>query len=64
MGLLDDTVQVVDLYSTTPAIRAESAGVLEDPRNMILAQQVYISIHAAGSRLRAEVNRVSAKLNA
>ena len=63
-ALLDDTVQVVDLYSTTPAIEQNQLVVLEDPKNMILAQQVLPIINT--SRVpdsAAEVlNRVSAKL--
>ena len=57
-------MQVVDLYSTTPAIEQNQLVVLEDPKNMILAQQVLPIINT--SRVpdsAAEVlNRVSAKL--
>ncbi len=38
-ALLDDTVQVVDLLLTTPAIEQNKL-VLEDPKNMVPAQQV------------------------
>ena len=39
-ALQDNTVQVVDLYSTTPAITQNNFVMLEDPKNMIPAQQV------------------------
>ncbi|WP_272878892.1 glycine betaine ABC transporter substrate-binding protein [Rothia nasimurium] len=39
-ALADGTVDIVDLFSTDPAITANNFVVLEDPKNMILAQQV------------------------
>ena len=46
-------MQVVDLYSTTPAIEQNQLVVLEDPKNMILAQQVLPHYqYVASSRLR------------
>lgn len=63
-ALLDDTVQVVDLYSTTPAIEQNQLVVLEDPKNMILAQQVLpiINTPRVPDSAAEVLNRVSAKL--
>lgn len=63
-ALLDDTVQVVDLYSTTPAIESEHLTVLEDPKNMILAQQVLPIVNTSRVPESAVevLNRVSEKL--
>lgn len=63
-ALLDDTVQVVDLYSTTPAIEQNKLVVLEDPKNMILAQQVLPIVNTSRVPESAVevLNRVSEKL--
>lgn len=63
-ALLDDTVQVVDLYSTTPAIEQNQLVVLEDPKNMILAQQVLPVVNTSRVPESAVevLNRVSEKL--
>lgn len=39
-ALLDDDVQVVDLFSTDPAISRNNLVILEDPENNFIAQQV------------------------
>lgn len=39
-ALLDDQVQIADLFSTDPAIIANALVVLEDPKNNFLPQQV------------------------
>ncbi|GGH64549.1 ABC transporter substrate-binding protein [Rothia aerolata] len=39
-ALLDDDVQVVDLFSTDPAISRNNLVILEDPGNNFIAQQV------------------------
>ncbi|MCY7394941.1 MAG: ABC transporter substrate-binding protein [Nocardioides sp.] len=39
-ALVDDTVQVADIYTTSPAIVSEDLVVLEDPENMISAQNI------------------------
>ncbi len=39
-ALLDDQVQVADIYTTTPAIADNDLVVLEDPKNNFIAQQV------------------------
>lgn len=63
-ALKDGEVQIVDLFSTDPAIKANNFVVLEDPKNNILAQQVIPVVNAkAVSVAAAEVlNDVSAKL--
>ena len=40
-ALIDGDVDMVDLYSTTPAIAENNFVVLEDPENMIAPQQVF-----------------------
>lgn len=40
-ALMDGDVDMVDLYSTTPAIAENNFVVLEDPENMIVPQQVF-----------------------
>lgn len=39
-ALLEDQVQVADIYTTTPAIADNDLVVLEDPKNNFIAQQV------------------------
>ncbi len=39
-ALVDDSVQVADIYTTSPALTAEDLVVLEDPENLISAQNV------------------------
>ncbi len=39
-ALVDDSVQVADIYTTSPAIKTEDLVVLEDPENMISSQNV------------------------
>lgn len=39
-ALLEDRVQVADIYTTTPAIADNDLVVLEDPKNNFIAQQV------------------------
>lgn len=64
-ALLDNTVQVADVYSTTPAITSNNLVVLEDPKNMILAQQVLPVIHTdrVPDNARVVLNKVSAALS-
>lgn len=63
-ALLDNTVQVADIYSTTPAIAQNNLVILEDPKNMILAQQVLPVVKAGRVPQDAQqvLNRVSAAL--
>lgn len=46
-ALADGTVDMVNLYSTDPAIKANGFVVLADPLNLILPQQVLPVAHAA-----------------
>ena len=39
-ALVDDSVQVADIYTTSPALVAENLVVLEDPENMISSQNI------------------------
>ena len=39
-ALVDDSVQVADIYTTSPALVAEDLVVLEDPENLISAQNI------------------------
>ena len=63
-ALQDNTVQVVDLYSTTPAITQNNFVMLEDPKNMIPAQQVLpiINTKRVPEDAQAVLNRISAVL--
>ncbi|ORC22095.1 MULTISPECIES: ABC transporter substrate-binding protein [Rothia] len=63
-ALTDGTVDIVDLFSTDPAIAANNFVVLEDPKNMILPQQVLplINAEAVSEGARAVLNELSAKL--
>ncbi|RYB93881.1 ABC transporter substrate-binding protein [Nocardioides oleivorans] len=63
-ALVDDTVQVADIYTTSPALVAEDLVVLEDPENMISAQNVVPLIaESVNSEEIADVlNAISAEL--
>ena len=63
-ALVDDSVQVADIYTTSPALTAEDLVVLEDPENMISAQNVIpLVAEKVNSEEVAEVlNAVSAAL--
>ncbi len=63
-ALVDDSVQVADIYTTSPALTAEDLVVLEDPENMISAQNVIpLVAEKVNSEELAEVlNAVSAAL--
>nr|WP_314840930.1 ABC transporter substrate-binding protein [uncultured Microbacterium sp.] len=63
-ALVDGTVQVADIYTTSPAIKAEDLVVLEDPENMISAQNVIplLSKDIYTDKLAEVLNAVSAKL--
>ncbi|MFE1644560.1 ABC transporter substrate-binding protein [Microbacterium sp. P01] len=63
-ALVDDTVQVADIYTTSPALVAENLVVLEDPENLIAAQNVIplVSSTVASDELEEALNAVSAKL--
>lgn len=63
-ALVDGTVQVADIYTTSPAIKAEDLVVLEDPENMISAQNVIplLSKDIYTDKLAEVLNAISAKL--
>jgi len=63
-ALVDDTVQVADIYTTSPALVAESLVVLEDPENLIAAQNVLplLSSSIDTPELKEALDAVSAEL--
>ncbi len=52
-ALVDDSVQVADIYTTSPAIVTEDLVVLEDPENMISSQNVIPLVSDAALLRRA-----------
>ena len=63
-ALLDGTVDVADIYSTTPSIVENDLVTLEDPENMIAAQNVVpvISSDTVSDEAIEVLNKVSAEL--
>ncbi len=62
-ALLDNTVQVADIYSTTPSILDNKLVTLEDPKNLFASQQVVPIVTASkASKVSAVLNKISAKL--
>lgn len=63
-ALVDDTVQVADIYTTSPALVAENLVVLEDPENLIAAQNVIplVSASVDSPELADVLNAISAAL--
>ncbi|MGZ0710351.1 ABC transporter substrate-binding protein (plasmid) [Coraliomargarita sp. W4R53] len=63
-ALVDDTVQVADIYTTSPALVAENLVVLEDPENLIAAQNILPLVSSAvdSEELAAVLNEISAVL--
>lgn len=63
-ALVDGTVQVADIYTTSPAIKSEDLVVLDDPENMISAQNVIplLSKDIYTDKLAEVLNGISAKL--
>ncbi len=63
-ALVDDTVQVADIYTTSPALTAEDLVVLEDPENLISAQNVVplLAESVYSDKLADVLNAVSAEL--
>ncbi|MER3389599.1 MAG: ABC transporter substrate-binding protein, partial [Microcella sp.] len=64
-ALVDDAVQVADIYTTSPAIAAEDLVVLEDPLNLIAAQNVVPLLNSDiySDELAAVLNEISAALS-
>jgi len=63
-ALLDGKVDVADIYSTTPSILANKLVTLEDPENLIAAQQVIplINDDKASDKVEKVLNDISAQL--
>ncbi|RWZ53121.1 ABC transporter substrate-binding protein [Labedella phragmitis] len=63
-ALLDGTVNIANIYTTTPAIADNDLVTLEDPENMILPQNVVplIASDAATDEVAEILNSVSAEL--
>jgi len=63
-ALLDGTVDVADIYSTTPSILDNKLVTLKDPKNLFASQQVVpiVSSKKVDSQLTDALNAVSAKL--
>lgn len=63
-ALLDGTVQVADIYSTTPSILANKLVTLTDPNNLFASQQVIplVNKKASSTKLESVLNKVSKKL--
>ena len=62
--LLNNTVQIADIYTTTPSIKANNLVVLEDPEFMIPAQNVIplLNKDLFSDKLADLLNAVSAKI--
>lgn len=63
-ALVDGTVDVADIYTTSPALKAENLVVLEDPENIIAAQNIIplLSDDVYSDELAETLNAVSAEL--
>ena len=63
-ALLDNTIQVADIYSTTPSILANKLVTLDDPKHLFTAQQVIPLVSASknSTKLADVLNKVSAAL--
>ena len=63
-ALLDKDVDVADIYTTTPSIKANNLVTLEDPKNLIAAQRVVPVINSSklDDKAKEAINAVSAKL--
>lgn len=63
-ALVDDEVQVADIYTTSPALEAEDLVVLEDPENLISAQNVIPLLSSAiySDELAEVLDAISAEL--
>ncbi|GHD44971.1 ABC transporter substrate-binding protein [Mycetocola manganoxydans] len=63
-ALLDGTVNIADIFSTTPSIKENNFVTLEDPENMILPQNVLplINSEKASDTVKEVLNAVSAEL--
>lgn len=63
-ALLDNQVQLADIYSTTPSIKQNNLVTLADPKHMIAAQNVVplISTAKASSKVTSVLNKLAPKI--
>lgn len=63
-ALLDNTVQVADIYSTTPSILDSKLVTLTDPKSLFASQEVIPIVYKkkTSAKLESALNAVSAKL--
>jgi osmoprotectant transport system substrate-binding protein len=63
-ALTDNTVQVADVYTTTPLIQTNHLVTLTDPKNLFASQEVIPLVYkkSSSSKLESVLNAVSAKL--
>jgi len=63
-ALVDDTVQVADIYTTSPALVTENLLVLDDPENMISSQNIVPLLSEAvyTEDIAATLNAISAEM--
>lgn len=63
-ALVDNSVQVANIFTTSPAIAAEDLVVLDDPKNLIAAQNVVPLLNSDiySEKLASVLNSVSAAL--
>jgi len=63
-ALLDNTVQVADIYSTTPSILGSNLVTLSDPKSLFASQEVVPVVFKkrTSAKLESVLNAVSAKL--
>lgn len=63
-ALVDGTVQVADIYTTSPAIKSDNLVVLEDPENLISSQNIIplLSDDIYSDELADTLNGISAEL--
>ena len=64
-ALVDDAVQVADIYTTSPDLVAKKLLVLEDPENLIAAQNVLPLLNSDiySDKLADVLNKISAELD-
>ncbi len=63
-ALVDNTVQVADIYTTSPALTAENLVVLDDPKNLISSQNIIplLATSIYSEELADVLNAISAEL--
>ena len=63
-ALKNGDVQLADIYTTTPAIKDNGFVTLEDPKNLIAAQNIVplINTKKASAKVKEVLNKVSAEL--